>query len=562
METLPRLNDPFGELRRFRQVAVALSEEGLSYFVGVLKWHYLLPLRHQAARWLRLGPSDWMPDAEEVAGPTLPVRLRRVFERLGPSFVKLGQVLSMRPDVLPPAYIEEFAKLRDAVRPMALGVAEKSVERELGQPIENIFEDFESRPLAAASLAQVHRATLKDGTPVAVKVKRTTADRLMRTDLRLMAAVAGLLEERLPESRRFRPMKIAAEFADWTLRELDFELEGANMDRLRRCFAADPQIVIPTVYWPYVTKSVLVTDLLTGLKVDDAAALRKHGVAPDELARVGLSVMVCLTTSAAEKENGAPAFRLGLYDFGMVGSLSQAARAEVLSCFACFIEQDIEGFTRHMLDLSDNREDADIDGFTRETRNILHSVFFKPTDRKGAAFAFYQVLLAAGHRGICFPAELVLLGKAFLTVENLVLTLAPEIDLNAAIKPQVTASMLQAVSPGQVAKTVRTTAFDLMEFVRQLPEETRQIFHRFSRGEIGVRIDARELYDLKAEFDRQNDLRVLALMAVTLVVASAIIMRLDERIAMLGLPLGEIGFLFSTGLIVYLFHLIRQGPKP
>lgn len=576
------LPDAIGDIRRFRTVVTVLMEEGMEFFVDRMRLRYLVPMRHRALAALRLRPrTGWEPELE--AGPPLEVRLRRSFERLGPTFVKLGQVLSMRPDVVTPEVAAEFAKLQDAVRPLSPGTAEKIVERELGQPIENVFAEFSEKSAAAASLAQVHRAKLKDGTVVAVKVKRPSADSLVATDVRIMAFVAKLLEEHVPESRRFRPVRLVAEFAAWTMRELDFSLEGANMDRIRESFRDDEEVIIPGVHWKLVTPSVLVTDFVGGIKVDDLPGLKKAGVERTWVATKGLAVglrmflrdgffhadphpgNIVAVPAKAPRKGAEPGPenrpRVALYDFGMVGTLSERSRYEVLSCFSCFLNKDIDGFAKHMVDLAQSKDGADIEGFGNDVRSLLTGILYKPLDKKGAAFAFYHVILAGGRRGIMFPPDLILLGKAFLTVEAMVLKLDPEFDLAAAIRPQVTGALLEEFSPAKLKMAAETSVFDTLQFLKRLPEETRSLLERFEKGEVGVKIDLQELYDLKEEFDRQNDLRVLALLSAALAIGAAVIMRAEQRVAVLGLPVGEIGFIVSAVMMVWLFLLIRKGPK-
>lgn len=574
---IPDPRATIGDIRRFRKVMTVLFEEGLSFFLDDIELRFLVPMRSR----LKCAFSRGAKECRRAflganVEPPLEVRMRLAFERLGPTFVKLGQILSLRPDIVPPQFAKEFAKLQDAVRPLAPGVAEKIVERELRQPIENVFSSFDERPLAAASLAQVHRATLRNGARVAVKVRRPDVDRILKTDIHIMAYVAGLLERSFPASRRFRPTRIAREFADWTLREIDFEVEGANTDRFRAMFADDPALVIPRVHWEHTTSALLVTDLVEGIKVDDPSALKAAGIDPKELALTGLRAglkqffiegffhgdphpgnLVVLPPAA-----GGDAARLGMYDFGMVGTISEKSRYELLGCLSSFLSSDVEAYVRHIVDLAEPAADADTDAFRRETRAIVTGVLYKPTDRKGVAFAFYNVLLAGAKHGVQFPADLILLGKAFFTLETMGLRLYPDIDLNETFRPYVAQALAHELSPKRLAAAAQGEAFDALYFLKHLPDRTQALFERLERGTLGVKIDLQELHDLKSEFDRQNDVRVLSLLAIAMLVGSAIVLRLDERASAVAAPLGVAGFVASSVLVVWLFALIRKRPKP
>jgi len=579
---IPKFKQTIGDIRRFRTVVTILSDEGFSFLVDEMHLRYLVPFGSRVRQFLKKGARTGVRAIGLRMRDVPPeVRLRRVLERLGPTFMKLGQLLSVRPDLLPQEYIDELAKLQDRGPLLMPGVAEKIVEGELGMSIENIFASFEEKPLAAASLAQVHAARLRDGTPVAVKVRRPRINEIIVNDIHILAYLAQLMEKYGRFSRRFRPTRIVREFADWTMRELDFEIEGAHIDMFRGSFADMPQVVIPKVYWDYVGPAVLVTDLVQGLRVDDTKALDAAGVDKRELARIGLRCgvrqflvdgifhadphpgnMTVLPAEAGKRgsgEAGKP-LRLGLYDFGMIGRISDKHRFELIGCFVSYLERDLDSYIKHVLDLANKEDDADIASFHSEARTILEGVMYRPIAKKSMSSALYQVLMAGANHGIVFPSDLILLAKAFVTVENNGLQLYPDIDIETEMRPMLTEVVREELSPKQVVANLKTSAFDSLYFMRHLPEQTQALFERLERGEVGVKLNLQELRDLKEEFDRQNDVRVLALLAAALLIASAAVLRLDQRVNVLGFSVGEIGLAVALVVVVWLFVLIRRRP--
>jgi ubiquinone biosynthesis protein len=561
------------DIRRIRDVAVVLIEEGLSFVVDGLKIHYLLPAS------LRFRKALGMAPRREAARLPPEVRLRRALERLGPTYVKLGQILSTRPDIVPPEYVAELSKLQDAVAPVPSRAAIAAVESELGRPIKELFRTFEAKPLAAASLAQVHRAVMKDGTEVAVKVKRPGIDDTVRTDIRIIGWLALLIEERLPEARKFRPAVMAREFAEWTLRELDFEAEGANIERFSVNFADEPAIVLPKVIWPHTTRNVLTATLVKGVKIDDSVGLRRRKIDRKKLASVGLRAgfrmffidgffhadphpgnLVALPPAPGGE--GEPEPRLGIFDFGMVGWLSESIRYEMVSCFLSFIDQNLEGYIRHILDLADSTEGADTKGWADGARVTLTGVLHKPTSKKCLGFAFYEVLLSGARHGIRFSRELILVGKALFTLETIGLKLNPDIDLAEEMRPFLNEVLKREFNPVKLMHEARDSSFDTLYMTKHLPEMARLLFDRLTKGEVGVRIDFDELYSLKSEFDRENDIRVIGIMASALLIASIVAMGLDAAAAPLVVSLGRVGLAMSLAAGLWVVIMIgRRPPK-
>jgi ubiquinone biosynthesis protein len=577
----PKFKQTIGDIRRFRTVVTVLFEEGFSFLVDEMHLRYLVPLRSRVKHSLKKGTRTGAR-AVGISPREVPpeVRLRRVFERLGPSYMKLGQLLSVRPDIVPQEFVKELSKLQDMGPQLMPGVAEKIVEDELGMSIENIFSSFDEKPLAAASLAQVHVAELRDGTPVAVKVRRPGIEETMINDIHILAYLAQLMEKHVRSSRSFRPARVVREFADWTMRELDFEIEGAHIDMFQESFSDMPEVVVPKVYWDYVGPAVLVTDLVQGLRINDSSALEKAGIDKRELARIGLRAgirqflidgffhadphpgnLTVLPASPGNGEEGSELpLRLGLYDFGMIGRISDKHRFELIGCFISFLEKDLDTYIKHVLDLAELEEGADARAFHSEARTILEGLLYKPMEKKGMSQGLYKVLMSGANYGIVFPTDLILLAKAFVIIENTVLDLFPDLDIETELRPYLSEVIKEELSPRQVVANLKTSAFDNLYFMRHLPEQTQALFERFNKGEVGVKLNLQELRDLKEEFDRQNDVRVLSFLVASLLIASAAVMRVDQKALAVGISMGEIGLGVALIVTVWLFVLIRRKP--
>ncbi|MDD5252238.1 MAG: AarF/ABC1/UbiB kinase family protein [Patescibacteria group bacterium] len=570
------LKDAVGDIRRFRYIVTVLFEEGLSFLVADLRLHVFVPTTSRWRCWWRRGsPSCRRVALGRAAEPPPEVRLRHAFERLGPSFIKLGQIMSTRPDIIPAEYVRELAKLQDRVPPLAPGVAEHAVAAALGRPIRDVFKSFNRRPVAAASLAQVHRATLPDGTRVAVKVRRPGVEKIVRTDVHILLLLARFIEDGVPRARRYRPLELAHQFAELILRELDFTDEAANIERFAANFADEPTVVVPRVHWELTTDSVLTMDYVDGVKVDDFAGLAKAGIDRHDLARTGLRLGFHqffldgffhadphpgnLVAMPPTSEGEGP--RVGLYDFGQVGNLPEKLRYELVSCFIALAEKDVERYIAHMLDLAGRRDDADVEGFSSDARTLLTGVIHKPATKKRLGQVFYEVMLSGARRGLIFPRELLVTGKALLTFENTGLALDPEINIVEVMQPFLSEVFRQEFSPKKLAKDAAATAFDRLYLLKHLPEETRLLMERLARGEIGVRIDLDELRGLKAEFDRENDVRVLAVLASAGLIGSALTLWSNASSVPFWAMLGRLGFGLSLALAVWVFVMVGQKPK-
>lgn len=563
-----KLKEVIGDVSRFREIVKVLFEEGFDFLVIKLKLKYFVPLSGRWRSFFIRRCGGWCRKVIKIKKlkkeKPLPARLRLVCEKLGPSFIKLGQLLSLRDDLLSVEYTEELKKLQSKVSTFSYGEAERIIEKELGKPLKKIFKSFNKKPLAAASLAQVHKATLKDGGKVAVKVQRPGVEELIKKDIHILFYLASLLEKYVPASRPYNPLKLVREFSVWTMRELDFRVEGGNVDHFKENFKNNSRVTAPRVYWDYTTRRVLTMELMSGMEIDDVAAIKKAGLDPQEVAKnyleINLKEFFHDGFFHADPHPGnifvLPDGRLCFHDFGIVSFINEDTRLRLISYFSSLMRKDIEGAIKDIMNLAEIGEAAEVESFRTRITDILNFWLYAP-QKQSAATTFYRVISSAAKYGISFPANLVLLGKSLLGVEAIGYKLVPDFDINKGLKPYLRQVVIKELSPAKLARKAEVSLFEYLNFFKKLPEETLDLLKKIEQGEIGVKINTNELRDITRELDRQNDARILAIVITAMVIGSAASLRLEEQ-TILGFSLGKAGFLLAGFLLVWFLFLVRK----
>ncbi|HSG05617.1 MAG TPA: AarF/ABC1/UbiB kinase family protein [Nitrospiria bacterium] len=563
------LRQKLADINRLRAILTIVLEAGGGALIHRLRLRYLIPLQYRIPFFLRRPPPEERLATMERDRPVLnPPMMRSVLERLGPTFIKLGQILSMRADLIGPVWSGEFSKLQEDAPPVPYEDVRSIVEEELGSPPEALFKSFEAKPVAAASLAQVHRAYLPDGQEVAVKVQRPGIRRTIEQDIDILFELARLAERLAPEYRIYQPVRIVEEFSEWTLRELDFSVEGRSAERLRYILRDDPRILIPRVYWDFTSNRVLTTEFSHGVRVDDLGRMAALGLDRKALAAAGIDAFFreCLIEGFFHADPHPGNFfamadgRLCFHDFGMVGYLNGTTRRELLGCMIAFVNKNSEAYLRHVLHLAEFDEKSNVDRFRREVSDIL-SEFFFVAHPPSAAWAFFRVINRGGRNGIRFPADLALFGKAILTAEAMGRTLHPDFDLNRELEPFVKKAVKAYMSPRRGLESIENEFFDTVGQVTSLPERVTNVLAKLEQGTIGVKLDSTDLQGIKREFDRQNDLRILGIVLTAVVLSTIGLLYLEGRNTLLGFPLSSLGIIISIGLFIWFLIVLKQGPR-
>jgi len=558
---------PFGRqlksLGRLGHVGSVLTKHGFGWLVVNLHLDRFVPFRRRL-----LGARV---EAEEAASPTTAARVARVLEELGPTYVKLGQVLGSRADLMPPAFIAEFRKLQDRVAPFPTAEARAEIERELGAPVEALFDDFGPEPFAAGSIAQAYRARTKDGRSVVVKVRRPGIRPLLDADIDILGRLAELAERYVPEYRIFRPVLMVEEFAQTVRREVDFVAEASNTQRFREAFADAPHIRVPHVLWDLTSSGVLTLERLEGVPVYDAEALARAGVDRRALAA---ALTHCFMTQYfelglfhADPHAGnlvalAPD-GLGILDFGQVGRLSEAMRSKLGTALVAAVNRDFDIVIDVFDDLAALPDDIDAERLKSDLAALVDKHAGVPLKRVDLKGLFEEITATARRHRAVLPRDFVLLGKSLVTMGGVALDLDPETSMVDVVRPRIRRLMTDKVSPSRLVHHGMTSAYHLVALAETGPRSLRQLARKVMRGRLQILFRHENLERLITELDRSSNRIAFSMIVAAIILGSAVVMQAHVKPLIPGtdIPLlGLLGFLLAGLLGVWLvIAILRSG---
>jgi ubiquinone biosynthesis protein len=470
--------------------------------------HLYRPLRF--VFWL--SPWTWFTRRQGARGE----RLRRALEDLGPIFVKFGQVVSTRRDLLPPDIANELAKLQDRVPPFDAALARSRIEASLGRPVTELFGSFEADALAAASIAQVHAATLPDGREVVVKVLRPGMREAIDRDLEVLHALAGLAEEYWPESRRFRPREVVVEYEKTILNELDLMREAGNASQLKRNFAGSTLLHVPEVHWDLCRQDVMVMDRIRGVQVSEVARLRELGTDIKKLAENGVEIFFTqvfrhnffhadmhpgnIFVDIADPKNP----RYAAVDFGIVGTLDPRDQLYLAGNFLAFFERDYRRVAVLHLESGWVPAGTRVDELESAVRTVCEPIFDKPLKDISFGVVLLHLFEIARRYQMQVQPQLILLQKTLLNIEGLGRQLYPELDLWKTALPILRDWMRERASPRAVLSSLREHWPDVAEAIKVMPVIARRGIRRAYDETLVVRTESESLERLRAELRRER----------------------------------------------------------
>jgi ubiquinone biosynthesis protein len=565
ISTLLRIPQTVRNLQRLREIAAVLVKYGWGDLVPRLG---LVGGIERARR--RLTGSTPDPAAEAF---TTEQRIRMAFEELGPTFIKLGQVLATRPDLIPMSLVEELRLLQDRVPPFPGEDAKREIELQLGRPVEQLFARFDVVPLAAASIAQVHRATLQDGTEVVVKVRRPHLETQIARDLDVLTSLAGLLEDNVPESRQFSPRAIADEFRRSIWREIDLTREARNIERFARNFRGDRTVHVLRNYPELSGKAVLTLEFIDGMKASDVAAIEAAGIDRSDLARRGVEFVVKQIFEHgffhADPHPGnifvLADGRIAPIDMGMMGQLDRDLRDALLELLVGVLLGDggkiVALFRR--LELVD--ESADLGALRRDAQEMIDTYNALPLEEVDIGAFIGELFEVLARHHVLVPPELLLTGKALATVEGVARTLDPRLDPMQAMRPQVLRAYLQRLAdPRFLARDAIRTGEETVTMLATLPRELTAIVTALRSGRLKIPTEIEGFARAELERARSANRVSLSLLVSALIVGSAILLAAGGGPSILGLPangiLGVLGLLTAGGGYLWIaWGFLRSG---
>lgn len=495
-------------------------------------------------------------------------RMRRALEELGPTFVKLGQVLATRVDLLPPEWIAELSRLQNAVPALPWEAIRPQLVQDLGGEPERAFARFEATPVAAASLAQAHRAWLHDGTPVILKIRRPGIVEVVEADLRLMARLADVVEAQLPDLRRYRPAEVVREFRTVLLRELDFAAECRSAERIAANFADDPTLFVPRVHWQWTCERLNVQDFVDGIPACDLPAVDAAGLDRAALARAGTRIVLRMLLEDglfhADPHPGNIFFlrdgRIALIDFGMVGHLGERRRLEIARLLHGMVVQDAESVADILVDWSSGG-DVDEERLEADAAVVVDRYRGVPLKdlRMGTMLADAAGLLRA--HGLVLPPDLALVVKAFLTLEGFGRQLDPGFDMATEARPWLERIMLRRYAPRTLARRGRRGLAGILELGAEFPRDLRRLVRAARGGRLGARIDIPTLDAFGDRIDRAANRLTMGVITAALIIGSSIVMNSvggGARNQWL-MALGVAGFVGAAAVGVWIVYSIWKA---
>lgn len=462
-------------------------------------------------------------------------RLRLAFEELGPTFIKAGQMLSTRADVMPADIFHELQKLQDRVPPVPTPLILSSIESELGAPMKSIFSEFEETPIAAASIGQVHRAKLLTGEKVAVKVQRPNIGRIIRDDIDILKTLAGLAERHIPEAELYSPTRLVEEFARLIRLELDYTMEARNLEKFASIFLDDETIHIPQVYWNLTSGRVLTMEFIDGIKVSEIDELKKAGYDVKRIAVKGAEAYLKqifvhgLFHGDAHPGNiiVLPGEVIGFMDFGIVGRLSHEMANQLNDLLISIAQRNTRRVTSELLKISIVDDTSNLDDLEMDMSELVDRYLGASLNQFQLSELIRELSEISSRHRLRMNRQLTLLGKVLAGIEGVGRQLDPKFEIAPLIEPFAKRLIARKYSPREVFTQASQVARDYADLISALPQDVRAVLNKAKSGKLRIEFKHIGLENIVPELERSTSRLSFAMIIAALVISSAYIMEAD-----------------------------------
>ena len=520
-----------GQFIRLTGIQRVLIRHGLDEII--LTTHLFRPIRFLMYllpwNWRR---RDYAPKEE---------RMLHALEDLGPIFVKFGQLLSTRRDLLPEELADQLAKLQDSVPPFPVEEAREIIEEAYGQPVGEVFLEFDDEPLASASIAQVHAALLADGREVIVKVVRPDIEKVIKRDMGLVMILAELAEKYSEHGRRMRPVGVVEEYRKVILDELDLMREAANASQLKRNFKESNRLYIPEIEWDLARKNVLVMERIRGIHIDQADALEKAGVSRKEVAEIGIDIFFTQVFRdrffhadmhpgnlfVIPAEDNEP-LKLALVDFGIMGSLSQEDQHYLANNFMAFLSRDYKRVAELHIESGWVPAGTRVDDFEFAIRSVCEPIFEKPLREISFGHLLLRLFQTAQRFQMEVLPQLLLLQKTLVNIEGVGRQLYPDLDMWDTARPTMKRWMSEQTGVRHLFQATKENFPGWIEKLPEIPGAAFDVLEKMQRGELQILSDKEAHESLKQEIRLANERNMLTMIAAAFIVAAALLFGLQD----------------------------------
>jgi ubiquinone biosynthesis protein len=511
-----------------RRIGRTIKNAGrLRVIVGIFAKHGFA----NVAERIKLGRFliERLATADNVENLSVAERVRMSFEELGPTFVKLGQLLATRPDLVPDEFVHEFSKLHDQVQKLPFPVMEEVLRDELGAHWRDHFSSIEEEPIGAASIAQVHRARLKDGSPVVLKIQRPGIIQTIRDDLNVLYFLADLLQTYIPETRLFNPIGIVDEYFKTLSLETNFAVEANNIRRFTLNFAQDQEIKIPKVYQEMTTERVLVMEELLGIPLSSDAALRQPGVDPQALIKKGLRTYLKMVFQDGLFHGDLhagnffvyPDNRIGLIDFGVVGRLNARTKSAIAQMLVALAKEDYERLAYEYVDLAPFTDKVNFDLFARDLRNLIAPYYGLTLKNVNVGRLLMGSASIAARHHLSVPTELMLFFKSLVSIEALGRRIQSDFDFLAASLEFASELVRHQYEPGRAMDEISRIARESQHLLRDFPRQLHFFLRKVNSPDHSIQFEIKNLDDLRRSFEHSNNLLFLGVVIGSLILSAS-----------------------------------------